>query len=478
MRRRDVVALLVGVVALPVVGLVPAARTQPAEKAASPPSAGDAPARGPAGHQRGLVAEGASSRPAPADRGAPGIPLPLVIPPSIGSREPPPGWPGPPAVSAPSYLVVDAATGQTLAAKDADVRRPVASTVKILTALSVLRRASLDDLVTAGDEVRGLAADAATVGLEPGEVWKVGDLLEALIARSGNDAALALAAGVGGTVEEFVGLMDSDARALGLDGVALHEPAGLGDRNRLSARDLADITRAALADPRFAALVAQRDVDLPGVGPVPSRNRLLRDYAGALGVKTGFTSAAGRCLIAAAERQGRRLIAVVLGSTLPEAHFSDARNLLDFAFGSFTPVQVARAEEPELELRVPGHWVSLDGPPTSLFAPVTEPVLDRTAELPVEAGPDLETTMVVQWHGVEVGKLQLVEVWSPPSVPGGASAVGNWLMDRAYAAMRSATAAHLWAVASPGHEPGYAARPGHPEAVPARPAPRAGLDGR
>ncbi|MFN2557101.1 MAG: D-alanyl-D-alanine carboxypeptidase family protein [Nitriliruptorales bacterium] len=437
----------VGVLTFALVAGQPAARAETRAGVAATPPARVAAAGRFAGAPLRLPAKGVSSRPA----GSPVAPRPLVIPPSIGSREPPPNWPLPPPMSASSYVVVDAATGQTLAAKDADIRRSVASTVKILTALSVLRRASLDDVVTAGEEVRGLAPDAAKVGLEPGEVWTVGDLLEALIARSGNDAALALAAGIGGTVAEFVGLMQADAAELGLDGLALYEPAGLGDHNRLSARDLADITRAALADARFVGLVTQRAVDLPGVGPVSSRNRLLREYPGALGVKTGFTGVAGRCLVAAAERDGRRFLAVVLGSTLPEGHFTDARNLLDFAFTNFARVPVA-GQEPELELRVPGEWVSLDGPPTSLFAPASEPALDRTVQLPVEAGPGLGTVMAVQWHEVEVGRLQLSGGWSPGSAAGGASAVGSWLMGRAYAAMRAATATHLWAVAYPQEE--------------------------
>lgn len=375
---------------------------------------------------------------------------PLEVPRSIGPREPRQGWPAPPAISAPSYLLVDTETGQALASKDADLRRSVASTVKVLTALSVLRRVSLDHVLIIGDEVRGLPSDAATVGVEPGEAWTVRDLLEGLIARSGNDAALALAAGVGGTVAGFVDLMAADAAALGLDGVALHEPAGLGDRNRLSARDLANITRAAMADPRFVSLATQRLVDLPGVGSIQSRNRLLREYPGAVGVKTGFTAIAGRCLVAAAERDGRRLLAVVLGSTLPEGHFADARTLLDFGFASFARVPVAGAD-PELELRVPGRWVPLDAVPTSLFVPTSWPVLDLAVQAPVEAGPELATTMEVRWRGGELGSLQLAGGAPPASVPAGAAAVGGWVMDRAYAAMRAATAAGAWA--TPGFEP-------------------------
>ncbi|MDQ3932772.1 MAG: D-alanyl-D-alanine carboxypeptidase, partial [Actinomycetota bacterium] len=390
------------------------------------PSARAEVARG-AGAQTNSTARGSVARlSAEAAPGEDPALVPLEVPRSIGPREPPRGWPAPPALSSPSYLLVAADTGQALASKDADLRRPVASTVKVLTALSVLRRASLDQMLTVGEEVRGLPSDAAAVGVEPGEAWTVGDLLEGLIARSGNDAALALAVGVGGTVEGFVNLMAGDAATLGLDGVALYEPAGLGDRNRLSARDLADITRAAMTDPRFVALVTQRLVDLPGVGSIQSRNRLLREYPGALGVKTGFTAISGRCLVAAAERDGRRLLAVVLGSTLPEGHFADAKTLLDFGFANFASVPVAGAD-PKVELRLPGRWVALDAAPTSLFVPASEPVLALAVQPPVEATPELATTLEVRWRGVELGSLQLSGEAPRVSNPAGAAAVGGWM---------------------------------------------------
>lgn len=374
---------------------------------------------------------------------APAGERPLAPPPVYGAATPPDGWPSPPEVTAAAYVVADLDTGQVIAAADADVRRPVASTVKVLTALSVLRRAALDEQITAGPEVTITRADAAGVGLDPGESWTVEDLLEGLVARSGNDAAAALAVGVGGSVAGFVELMRADAASLGLGQAVLEGPDGLDDRNRLSANDLLTITRAAMGDPSFAAIAVRPTVTLPGVGTVASRNALLGRYPGAVGVKTGYTVAAGRCVIAAAVRDDRRLVAVVLGAADPTAHFDDARRLLDFAFATFVRVPVSR-DHAEVELRVPGGWVAVDAPPVALLAPVAAPDLDLRARLPVEVGTSAAGSLQVGWRGGEVGTVPLAgEGLDRPGSDGGA-AVGEWLAERAYAAMRAATNASAW----------------------------------
>lgn len=363
---------------------------------------------------------------------------PLVPPPASGATTVPDGWPTAPAVTADAYLLVDAATGQTLAERAADERRRVASTVKILTAISVLTRADLDDRVTVGEEVAGFAADAAGVGLQPGDPWTVEDLLEGLVARSGNDAAAALAVAIGGSVPRFAGLMARDAAALGVEGVVLTSPTGLDDGNRLSARDLATLARAALADGRFAAIAARPVVELPGLGAVRSRNGLLSTYPGAYGVKTGFTAAAGRTLVAAAARDGRRLVAVVLGSDGPTDHFADARALLDFGFGALRAAPVAGAGA-ELEVKVPGGWVAYDAGDATVHVPVgEEPSI--SAEPPTEAG-ERAAPVVARWSRTDLLELELSTEGRPrpPTEP------AAWLVDRVYAAMRAATVADAWA---------------------------------
>ncbi|MDP9023526.1 MAG: D-alanyl-D-alanine carboxypeptidase [Actinomycetota bacterium] len=365
---------------------------------------------------------------------------PPAPPPIVGGLTTPQGWPGAPDVSADAYLLTNLDTGQVLAAKAADQRRPVASTVKVMTAWTALRRTSLGAAIRAGGEVAPTRSDGARVGLDPGDTWTVEDLLEAVVARSGNDAARALAVGVAGTTAGFVELMRQDAAALGLHGVVLHTPDGLDDRNRLSAHDLTVITRAALSDATFAAIAARPSVDLPDVGTVTSRNELLGTYPGAIGVKTGYTAAAGRCLVAAAVRDGRRLLAVVLGSDGPQGHFHDARALLDHGFAAFADVQVT----PRIELRAPGQWVTLASDPVVVLAPASHAVVAQTVQPPVEVATAPRATARLTWRDAEVGRVELHGRRSLTRDVHGGAAVGAWLADRAYAAMRAVTAEGRW----------------------------------
>ncbi|MEX0869123.1 MAG: D-alanyl-D-alanine carboxypeptidase family protein, partial [Nitriliruptoraceae bacterium] len=234
------------------------------------------------------------------------------------------------ALSAESWILVEARTGQVIAEHRSAIRRPVASTIKVLTALTVLQNHDLDDLVTVGDEVRGIGG--AGVGLTPGDVWTVEQLLNALIARSGNDAAEVLAVHAAGSRAAFVEQMRRVAEDLGMEPIQLASPSGLDDENLVSARALARLARTALAHDDLRSIVARAVVDLPGEGSVASRNELLTSYRGATGVKTGFTDAAGNSMIASARRGERELVAVVLGSLSESARFADAAALLDVGF--------------------------------------------------------------------------------------------------------------------------------------------------
>jgi D-alanyl-D-alanine carboxypeptidase len=377
---------------------------------------------------------------------------PVIAPPAQRTvGEAPPGWPTPPRVHATSAIVVDVASGQVLAAIDPDRPRLVASTIKVLTALSVLERTELDDEVTVGDEVAGLPPYAAEVGLRPGHRWTVEQLLAGLIARSGNDAALALAVHVGGSVEGFVEILRQDAAALGIDGSGLRTPTGLGDRDQMSARDLAVIARVALQHPALAEIASQPTVDLPRIGRIVSRNELLAAYVGADGLKTGYTIAAGRCLIASATRDGRQVAVVVLGSTDPLGHFDDARALLDHVFDSFSTVRVTGSDG-DLELREAGGWVPMVGDELDLFVPDDGPPVEHRLELPVEV-PTQPVDAAVAWDGHLLADVSL----EPPGgrAPDGSSGrdavssapdVGAWIADRTYAAMRAASAADAWPV--------------------------------
>jgi D-alanyl-D-alanine carboxypeptidase len=222
-----------------------------------------------------------------------------------------------------AYVLVDADTGVILAAKDA--RRPmlVASTVKVLTALVALEHLPPDALVPVS--ARAAAQPAMKISMREGQVWPLGDTLRSLLMASANDAAYALAERVGGTVERFAAIAQRSAGRMGLSDTAFADPAGLdgedavGGGTRMSARDLAIVARAAREVPFIAetvALPSYEFVDPAGAGRrLPNHNAaLLRSYPGADGLKTGYTRRAGRTLVATATRDGRTMIAVVLGT--------------------------------------------------------------------------------------------------------------------------------------------------------------------
>lgn len=213
------------------------------------------------------------------------------------------------------------------------MRRPPASTTKILTAMLVLERLSPDRLVPisrrASEERQG-----AAIGLEVGERWRVEDLLHAMMMFSANDAAVALAESAAGSVEDFVTLMNQRAQALGASKTTFVVPHGLHHPGHLTtARDLSIITRYAMLNPAFTEIVRLRTWTLrrPGKRPLMliNRNSLLWRFRGADGVKTGWIVESGPCLVASANRGGRRMIAIVMNS---RDVFGDAARLLEYGF--------------------------------------------------------------------------------------------------------------------------------------------------
>jgi serine-type D-Ala-D-Ala carboxypeptidase (penicillin-binding protein 5/6) len=251
---------------------------------------------------------------------------------------PRPGWlvASPPNVSAPSWILFDVSSDWLIAGREYESRRPLASTTKMMTALVAADRSDFDEMVT----VSATAAEAgeAEIGLVAGEVLRMGDLVSAILIRSANDAAEAIAEHIGGSIEGFAELMNQKAAEMGLANTHFVNPHGLDAPDHYSsARDLMQIAREVLANPQLAAMVRSTSIDFP---PAPdgtrrggtSTNALLEGYEGAIGVKTGFTFQASLVLAAAAERDGRLLMAVVMGSEGIGAHFADAAALLDYGF--------------------------------------------------------------------------------------------------------------------------------------------------
>lgn len=242
----------------------------------------------------------------------------------------------PPATSAASYALFDPTSGEFLAEKDATTRRPMASTTKIMTALVALERLSPSETVTVPDEAVGI--EGSSIYLFKGEQITVRTLLYALMLSSANDAATALALHTAGSIEAFATMMNDKATALQLHDTHFCNPHGLHDaQHYTTARDLARLTAAALENATFAEIVSTKRYSAPQIGTNATRlfvnhNRLLRTFNGAIGVKTGFTRASGRCLVSAAAREGLSLIAVTLHAP---SDWQDHTALLEWGFSNY-----------------------------------------------------------------------------------------------------------------------------------------------
>ncbi len=243
--------------------------------------------------------------------------------------------------------VLETADGQVLWSRNADDRRAMASTTKIMTAIVVLEAvADLSEKVTVPREAATVGE--ADVGLRAGQNLSVRQLLEATLIHSGNDAATALAIHIGGSVDGFVRLMNDKAESLNLPNTQFTNAHGLDETgHRTSAADLATMARYAMGKPAFREMVGSETVSVSAGGTTKrfdATNLLIGSYDGATGVKTGWTNDAGYCLVASAERGDIELFAVILGTKNENARFVQAKRLLDWGFEHYAVQQVASAE--------------------------------------------------------------------------------------------------------------------------------------
>ena len=250
-----------------------------------------------------------------------------------------------PAVSAQAAVVVHADTLETLYEKNADEPMLIASVTKLMTALVALDECAPGDMVDITPEMCGI--EGSSMYLRAGERYSVEELLCGLLLVSGNDAATALALHTAGSEEAFAALMNGKAAELGMTGSHFANPHGLdAPGHRATARDVARLMAECLEQPAIAEICAstQRTV---GEKLLLNHNRLLKEYPGCIAGKTGYTMAAGRCLVTCAEREGTRLICVTLSD--PD-DWADHTALYDWAFGNYAYAPVIDAE---MELRLP-----------------------------------------------------------------------------------------------------------------------------
>lgn len=251
----------------------------------------------------------------------------------------------PPSLSAQSALLMEAESSSIVYEKNANVRLPMASTTKIMTALVALDLAAPDTVIAV--DGRAVGIEGSSIYLCEGEKLTLEELLYALMLESANDAAVAIAIGLCGSEDAFIDSMNRKATSLGLSNTHFSNPHGLdAEAHYTTAYELAVIARAALQNALFKTIVSTRKTTIPhqntdGVRLLVNHNKMLRLYDGCIGIKTGYTQKSGRCLVSAAERDGVTMIAVTLNS--PD-DWNDHTKLLDLGFSNYRNIELCPAD--------------------------------------------------------------------------------------------------------------------------------------
>ncbi len=298
--------------------------------------------------------------------------------------------------------------GRELWSRAATGTTAIASVTKVMTALVVLKKTRLEEQITVPAAASRMGESSAK--LEPGQAVSVRKLLEAMLVRSGNDAAMTLAHHAGGSEPGFVALMNEEAGELGLEDTQFANSHGLDESGHFSsAADVAVLSRAAMRVPEFRRIVGLRRITIDGPSGevlIEASNELLGSYRGAIGVKTGWTDDAGYCLVAAAERGGIQLMAVVLGAQGPRSRFRQAERLLDWGFANYLDRQLTSAGETAGVVPV-ADWLDV-GVPVVVAETTRAPVFDVDGEVtrrlalpksvraPVRSGDKLGMLTLVQ----------------------------------------------------------------------------------
>lgn len=273
------------------------------------------------------------------------------------------------ATGAQSMICIENSTDRVLAEKNAHCKLPMASTTKIVTAITVIDHCDdLQRVVPVPDAAVGV--EGSSIYLEKGEKCKIIDLLYGLMLQSGNDCAAALAITIGGSIEKFADMMNDTAAKVGVTDSHFVTPHGLHhDEHYTTAYDLAKITSYAMKNPTFRQIVATKRYTMPWQGRnydrvILNKNKILNTFEGGDGVKTGFTKKAGRCLVSSATRDGMRVICVVLNCG---PMFEDCAAIMEQAFHDYklTPLlpepyvagtaQVTDGAEPNVEVGYGGQ---------------------------------------------------------------------------------------------------------------------------
>lgn len=346
-------------------------------------------------------------------------------------------WPSPPEVAGKAYLLIDLKANQVLASRDADKPVEPASLTKLMAAYVVFdalknKRMALDQTLTISE--RAWRMQGSRMFIEPNWQVPVEDLIKGMIVQSGNDATVALAEGVAGTVEQFVELMNQQAKALGMVNTTYRNPEGMpAEGHTTTANDLAILATRLYHDfPEYVGYYAIQRYHYPGTPKANDMNRNLLLYRDPTvdGLKTGHTQAAGYCLVATAKRpvpgvpgEERRLLSVVLGASSALSRANESQKLLNWGFAAF---RVARLPKDGDALVKPQVWFGMSdvaelGVPGGLWVAAPQGAngqlrtrLDYPKQLkaPLEAGATVGKVEVLWGDGDQVltrGELKVIE---------------------------------------------------------------------
>lgn len=313
--------------------------------------------------------------------------------------------------SATSAILMDAESGRVLYEQNADQRMLIASTTKIMTALVAIREGNLSDLVTVSREAA--YTEGSAMYLKEGEQLTLETLLYGLMLCSGNDAAVAISEHISGSQAEFAQLMNDTARELGMTNTSFANPNGLDAEDHYStARDMAVLACAAMENETLSRIVSTRTVTIGG-RTMTNHNKLLGYMQGCIGLKTGYTKAAGRTLVSCAERNGQRLVAV----TLQDGNdWADHQTLYEYGFTGWPlqrlavlgqavknwPVQGGARNEAPLVAAEGFAW-----PKAETETLETRVELDAPLIAPLTAGTKVGQAVFLM-NGSEIGRIDLL----------------------------------------------------------------------
>ncbi len=344
-----------------------------------------------------------------------------------------------PNLEAEASLVMDLSTGTVLHAQNADERVYPASTTKIMTCILALEMLDMNTVVTCDDEVA--ATGGSVLGLKDGEEITVKDLVNAMMVRSANDCALALAKEAGGNLESFIVKMNDKAAALGCTGTHFVNPHGLHDDDHYTtASDLAIIARYCMQNDTFRQIVAQAEYTVPATNKSEARtvqnsNLLLFDendanriyvnnelryckYEDCIGIKTGYTTEAQGCLVAAAQKHGTTILTVAMKSS-NFGRYADSIKLLDWAFDNYRTlrvmdkgadlgiVKVKKGEFNKVSVNCGETLLATIPSEASDAIITTEVVLDESVTAPVAEGQKLGSVLMFE-SGNQIGSYDVV----------------------------------------------------------------------